>query len=82
MLDFDVKDAPDQVPLRRAKVKQTLVALARNGILGLRQVKQRSAVIEHDGIPCSGEEVFTVRARASGVIVSILSSWLTLVCDV
>ena len=39
-------------------MKQTFVALAGNGILRLGQVEDCSAVIEHDGIPCSCEEIF------------------------
>jgi hypothetical protein len=40
------------------EMKQTFVALAGNGILRLGQVEDCGAVIEHDGIPCSCEEIF------------------------
>ena len=59
MLDFDVEHSPDQVPFCRPKMKQTLVALAGNGIFRLRQVKYCSAVIEHDGVPSSCEKVLS-----------------------
>jgi hypothetical protein len=57
MLDFHIEHSPNEVPLRRPKMEQALIVFARNGIFRLRQVKHRSAVIEHDGISCSREKI-------------------------
>jgi hypothetical protein len=58
MLDFNVEHSPNQVPFRRPKVKQTLIVLAGDGILRLRQIKYCSTVIEDDGVSCSCEKIF------------------------
>ena len=66
MLDLDIEHAPDQVAFRRPKMKQAFVVFPRNRIFCLRQVKDGGAVIEHDGITCSGEKILYGSSQCLG----------------
>src|ERR1700691_323045 len=49
VLHFSFQYPPHSVPLRRPEMQQTAVVLARNRVLGLRQIKRHCAIFQHHG---------------------------------